>query len=307
MKFLKPYSIEEALEALEVSENRGTNENAVILAGGTDLMIKLHEEKLSFGKIVDISDVKELKQIEISHNLLTIGACVTFDEISSSELIKSYAAPLSKAASMVGSPQIRNMGTIGGNVANASPAADTSPVLIAMNAHVVAVGRKNSVTEERVIPIREFFKGKGKTDLKEGELIKEFRIFTKKVEDGNNISHGSIKEAGAFEKIGLRNALAISRISVAVHLEISGDKIINAGVGSGSIGQMPTYELEISNFLIGKSIASEDLEETIADGSDFFENIVAKRLEGRGTAFYKSSSAQGIFERALRDSISQLG
>ena len=131
-QFINPKSLTEALEYL----NQYSKE-AKIIAGGTDLLVQLRNEdhKLADVKfLVSIDSLSDLRQIQIDEDYISIGALVNHAEIASSKLILDRVNFLSKAASMIGSPQIRNRGTIGGNLINASPAADTVPVMIALDA-----------------------------------------------------------------------------------------------------------------------------------------------------------------------------
>jgi CO/xanthine dehydrogenase FAD-binding subunit len=130
--FINPKSLEEALECLNQY-----GKEAKIIAGGTDLLVQLRNEdhKLADVKfLVSIDSLSDLRQIQIDEDYISIGALVNHAEIASSKLILDRVNFLSKAASMIGSPQIRNRGTIGGNLINASPAADTVPVMIALDA-----------------------------------------------------------------------------------------------------------------------------------------------------------------------------
>ena len=138
-----PNTIEEACDLLWKAEGR-----AKIIAGGTDLVIGLRNGDQNPPSIIDITRIEELRKIEEKNGAVSIGAAVTHSEIASSSLVKRYGRVLSDATSEIGSPQIRNLGTIGGNIINASPSADTIPPLMVLN----AMGRVVSKEGERSRP-----------------------------------------------------------------------------------------------------------------------------------------------------------
>lgn len=141
-RYEQPVTLAEALTAM----NTGGRVKA--LAGGTDLAIQLHEREIDVDTIVDLSRVKKLKEISLKADGLHIGAMATFTQIEHDALVQQYCPMLAKAASMVGSPQVRNSGTVGGNLANAATAADSVPVMMAMDAQVVVMSEAAS----RVLP-----------------------------------------------------------------------------------------------------------------------------------------------------------
>ncbi|AFS78948.1 purine hydroxlyse, gamma subunit [Gottschalkia acidurici 9a] len=280
---IKAYNINEVTQAL--SENKG---KATLIAGGTDIMIKLRSKEVSHSVLIDVSDVAEMKNINISDDEITIGAAVTFTEIVSSNEIKKALPGLWEACSLVGAKQIRNTGTIGGNAANGSPAADSIPPLLALGAKVVIVSK----SEEKIIDIDDFFLGKGKTALEEDAVIKEFII----------PMYGKKFRIIGFDKLGLRNALAISRISSAVSLEVEDSIIKGAKVASGALGTIPTVEKKMGEFLVGKPLK----EDTIKEASDYFSDIVAERLKGRSSAEFKQEAVKGVITKALDKAFKQI-
>lgn len=259
---------------------------AVLLAGGTDVLVHLHEGKLKGSEIIDVSTVEELRHIETDGKTVSIGAAVTFTEASKSPLLREYPG-LTEACASVGSPQIRNAGTLGGNIANGSPAADSAPPLLALDG-VAVICKADS---QRKVPLSEFYTGKGSTVLKEDEVLTAIQ-FSVLPENGVIV----------FEKLGLRNALAISRISVALYLESENRVITKARVASGSIGLCPMRETVLEEFLIGKSLDGTWVEE----GMQLFSDQVSTRLAGRGTMPYKRIAIQGVFENAAQKAMGLL-
>lgn len=218
--------------------------NAQIIAGGTDLLVesRYKEQKLS-DQWIDISGIAELKKIREKDNRISIGSMVSHEEIVRSDLIRKYVPLLADACRAIGSMQIRNRGTIGGNVCNASPCADSIPALMALDARLVI----DSIVGEQVLPIPEFFLKPYQTVLKTGNWLKE--IHTKKM-DSN--------ECFAFLKLGRRNAVAIARMSFAVIMRIKNDEIIeDTRFVPGSVFPVWRRVTEVEEFLKGKPATRE--------------------------------------------------
>lgn len=270
--YFKPGTLKEALNLL--AENKGK-----ILAGGTDLILDLQRKEMP-GTIVDIGGISDLQHIKETEDRVMLGSGVTFTQIESSPVIRKYCLALSEAAGLVGSPQIRNQGTIGGNIANASPAADTVPAVVAMDGEV----RVASVRGERIVRISDLLKGIGKTDLAPDELILE--ISFKKISNFRS----------SFIKLGRRNALAISRMSSASGVKVDEKgSILEARIALGSVAPNPFRSLLVENVLVGKNIHDGIPEEAIQiAGKD-----VEERLGNRATAPYKKEAIKGVVRHAL--------
>jgi xanthine dehydrogenase FAD-binding subunit len=191
-----PTSINETLGLLEE-----WGPDASLIAGGTDLVVQLKDRLKSPKALIDIGHIPEIRGVrEIEDSNVWIGALSTHAEIASSALIKEAAPVLANACAQVGSPQIRNRGTIGGNISTASPAGDTIPALYVLEASVEIIGPKG----RRVAPIESFFHGPKKSALAPCEIVLGVRI--PKL-DKEYVSF--------FRKLGQRKALAISIVSVA--------------------------------------------------------------------------------------------
>lgn len=279
--FHKPETLDECLQL-----KARTGAEGVLLAGGTDVLVHMHEGKLNGSEIIDLTSVEELKAIAVNGSTISIGACATFTEVSASQTLISYSG-LTEACRSVGSPQIRNAGTLGGNIANGSPAADCAPPLLALAAHVI-LKKEGS---ERKIPLNEFYMGKGSTVMNNDEVLTslEFPVLPQ---------HAVI----VFEKLGLRNALAISRICLSLYLETDNGTISKARVASGSLGLTPIRETEIEAFLTGQPLDGN----WIAEGMELFSEQVSRRLAGRGTMPYKRIAVKGVFENAARKALKLL-
>ncbi len=159
-----PSSLSEALKAM-------ARPSVVAVAGGTDILVKLHDRQ-PWPKLLVLDHIKALHKITITPKEISIGPLVTFAEIEESELLRTHAPQLVEAASLAGSVQIRNRATIGGNIANGSPAGDLIPPLYALGATLAL----ESSNVKRSVPIDIFFKGPGATILKSNELITAIKL-----------------------------------------------------------------------------------------------------------------------------------
>ncbi|OGC92352.1 MAG: hypothetical protein A2W25_11020 [candidate division Zixibacteria bacterium RBG_16_53_22] len=209
---INPSSLRQALAAK-------ARPNLVVVAGGTDILVQLHDRvDRPWPKLLVLDGIKALGKITLHDDFVTIGPNVTFSEIESSPIIGKYAPQLAQAASVAGSVQIRNRATIGGNVANASPAGDLIPPLYVLGATLELL----SVRTKRSMPIEKFFVGPGKTVLKSNELITAIRI-------------SKVKRIGFFLRLGTRQALAISKVSVAAALMIKSGIILDVKIALGAV------------------------------------------------------------------------
>lgn len=276
----KASSLNEALELLELYK-----ENSKIIAGGTDLVIKLREKRVKPMVLIDISSIKEMIGINISEAFINIGAATNFSSIHMNQLFQGNLTGLAMAAKAVGSPQIRNSATIGGNICNASPAADILPPLLALEAEVII----KSKTGERLLPLEELLVDKGKVDIGPQELLFCIKFPQPKAD-----------ESIGFAKLGLRRALAIARISVAVFVEVKEDSFKRVRIATGACGRLPVREGYIEDFLMGRRIDAGIIE---AAGEKFSEGL-RERLAGRNAAEYKCEAIKGVFKEALTRAIS---
>lgn len=250
-----------------------------VIAGGTDIIIELRNEKISPKILIDTSKIEELKRVEEDRKYISIGAGVTFTEIVENPLFKDVVYGLYKSCKMVGAPQIRNKGTIGGNIAHGGAAADSVPPLIAL---------KSIVTLESIDGIREISLEKYYGDtIKDNELLTKIRF-----EKPNK------NQVLSFSKLGLRQALAISRLTTSALIEYEGEKIKNIVVASGALGISPLREYTVEEYLKGKEIE----EETIVEAINVLEKAMKERLEGRSTLPYKSKAIKTILRETLEES-----
>lgn len=271
-----PKSIEEAISLLQKYGS-----DSKIIAGGTDIVIELKNEKISPSVLIDITKIDELKKIEDDGEFITIGGATTFTDIVENQYIKDNLKGLYKACRMVGSPQIRNKGTIGGNIANGAAAADSAPPLICLDSMITLQNAEG----KREISLEEYYRDPIKAD--------ELLIFVK-------FKKPSKATKLTFSKLGLRKALAISRLTNSVLVEFDEeDNIKNIRVASGALGRTPIREHEVEKYLLNKKINEETIEESI----NVLKGSMEQRLKGRSTLPYKSEAIKTTLREALEDTL----
>jgi xanthine dehydrogenase FAD-binding subunit len=194
--------------------------NSQIIAGGTDLMVRLQENHQTLKSLVDVSCIADLKKIELEQSTIRIGAAVTYSEIINSEIVQQHAPILVAASRATGATQIQHMGTVGGNIANASPAGDILCALYACEAQLVLA----SLEGERLISLNQFIQSAGKTELQPGEMITHIQLQVLAEDSGS-----------AFIKYGLRQSQAISVLNVSVVLQSCQGKIGHTIVAVGAV------------------------------------------------------------------------
>ncbi len=219
--------------------------NAKIMAGGTDLLVFLRAKGGKTPTIICLEKITALNTIEQRDGTIHIGAVTSLTNIFESEVIGNQLGVLHSAIGELGSPLIRNMGTIGGNICTGSPAGDTLPALFVLCAEVVLKSRKS----ERILPINSFITGPGKTVLQEGEILHSIRV---SVSDQFNIHH--------FEKVGQRKALAISIVSFAALVSTEKNIVKEARFAWGSVGPTIIESEEVEQSLLGHPLTLPMLE-----------------------------------------------
>lgn len=243
-----PESLEEALEVI-------SKEDTIILAGGTDLMVRRKRPSGLIPKFdkntVFIANLQELKKIYIEREYLNIGTACTFSKITDSELVPEYFKVVIKD---IASPAIRNTATIGGNVCNASPAADILPLLYALEAELVVQNTKG----KRVVFIEDFIAGPGKHILGSDEVLREIRI---PIVNFNKYY---------YKKVGTRKATAISKLSFIGFIAVDQDIIKDVRIAFGAVAPTIVKSKKVENELIGQNIneisnMSEDIIEEYSD------------------------------------------
>lgn len=285
IKELEYHTAHDLAEALDLAAQFGARKR--FLAGGTDMMVRLKEGKVREDVIIDISRCAELRSIREEDGIIHIGALATHDELDRSPILQRGGRALAQAASKVGGPQIRHMGTIGGNVANASPAGDTIPALVVLDAHVTLA----SSAGRRDVPIIDFFTGPGRSVLAPDEMVTGF-----------SFAATGKDELTAFRKLGARQSVTISTANVAVYFRMGpGQRIQEARIAFGSLAPTvvrahKTEEL----FCHLPPILSFD---AIRGAAQMAWKEVAPIDDLRATAVYRKEVATGLLTEAAYDAL----
>ena len=277
-EYRRPSNLEECFEILGADP-----EHALILAGGTDLIPAFRSGKLSLPQnsvLVDISKIREISYISEAEGVIRIGAGTKLSEIAGSEVIAKSLPVLAETVKQMGSLQIRNMATIGGNLCNASPAADSAIPLLISNA-TLKVGNGQSF---RSVDVSAFFTGPGQTVLQKGELLLEIKIQVPPK-----------KSMCKFYKLGRRNAFTLSVVSVGVYMEKDGNAVKEARIAFGAVAPTPIRATEIEKYLVGKRLDSL----TIEEAAGMVENIVRPITDVRASEWYRKEMARNLLKKIL--------
>lgn len=276
MSFQMPQNLDELAAAL-----REKDKNTYLCAGGTDLVIHLRKDKNFHYSLIDLTHLPELSKITETEDHVLIGAGVTMTELEQSPVIRKWMPALAKAASMVGSTQIRNRATLGGNVANASQSSDTTPVLLAYGAEAEILDESGA---ETIRLVDDFVEGLEKTSLGEREVILKFLVRKQNVLSG-------------FAKVGTRKAVTISKINSCICAEIKEGCMAHPVVYLGAVGAKASRARLIEACLEGLSLSGCD-EEKVRDAvyAQIEENI-----PDRPSKHYKKSAAFGVVDQILDD------
>jgi len=256
--------------------------DARIIAGGTDLIIELEQGLHGpVGTLIDISRVEELSQITLEGDLIRLGAGVTHNQCLADPSIRKFALPLALACWEVGAPQIRNTGTIVGNLVTASPANDTIVPLYALQARLVI----QSLRGEREIGLKEFYTGVRAHILQPDELVTAVLI-PKMGPD----------QRGVFLKLGLRKAQAISLVTMAGVVTQEGDQITDAKITLGAVAPTIIHAESAENFLLGKTLT----EKNILSAAELAQEAARPIDDIRGSAAYREEISKVLVKRGLQ-------
>lgn len=239
-EYFEPKTVQEAVGLL-VKYKRA----AKLLAGGTDLMLGMKEGFVQPRYLINLKTIKGLDKIAYSKKGgISIGSLTTWTAILSSGAILEHYPILREAASLIGGYQIRNRGTIGGNICHASPSADSAPALMVYGAQCVVSGPRR----ERVIPIEEIFSGAQKTSLKPGEILTGFRIPTP-----------DPKSKGCYLKFSPRKAMDLPIVGVGALVRASNGTFEEVKIALGAVAPTPIRARKAERFLVGKPVSDPSI------------------------------------------------
>lgn len=274
MEAFTPATMEELQGAL-----KSLPQNCKILGGGTDLIIKMNPGLSKPDALCYLGYIKELKQITMEEGRLCIGAYATMTELQNHPVVRVCYPALMDAASDVGSLQIRNNGTIGGNIGNASPAGDLIPVMYLYHAMIEIMGPEG----KREVPVEKVIAGPGKTTLAGNEAIT--RIFLPKP-----------SFISSFVKLGFRKKVTIARIGLALGIEMDGDHVKQAEVIAGAISLTPVHVVKAEEYLKGKVLN----ETTVMDTAKYLADLIMEITPKEFDRDYKVFASRGIVMDAFR-------
>lgn len=272
----RPKTLKEALELLEKLEQ------AKPVAGGTDLLLLLRDGACKAKNLVDLSLIDELKYVEEGDGEIRIGAATTHNSLLQSSLIAEKAPALRDACAGIGSAQIRNLGTMGGNLCNASPAADTAPPLLTLDATVEIA----SFTGLRSIPLYNLFAGPKLNSLQPNEILTEIRFPVPP--EGAGMS---------FQKIGRRRGYTISIVNAAAYVELDSDFCRRAQLALGSVAPTPLRLRSLEEWLKDQKLTERLIEETVPA----CHRLVSPVDDIRASAEYRREMSCVLMRRALNE------
>ncbi len=273
-EYYEPRSIEEALNLLSKFRDQ-----AKILAGCTDLLVKMKTRQIEPRVIINIKKIPGLRYIIEDSEYVRIGALTTLRDVERSDIVRKYLPALHDAVKVMGSIQVRNMATLVGNLCNASPAADTAPPLLVHNARVIALSTRG----KRVIPLEEFFKGPGVTVLEPDEMVVEI------------VAEKAVKGSSAFEKIS-RVSVDLAIANAAIYAEISPEGFIEiARVAVGSVAPRPLRARFLEEKIRGLRVGSIELKEALYE----IDKEISPITDVRSTAEYRRYIIKVLLWNAL--------
>lgn len=256
-----------------------------LIAGGTELMVALNTGRLGSRSLLSIQHLRELRFIRVTADAVHIGAATTFTDIRRDETIARELPMLAQAASWTGSIANQNRGTLGGNLCNASPAADTPPALLAYDASVTLL----SVRGERTVPYSEFHLGYKNTALEPDEILYSARV-PRAYEGWRQY----------IRKVGTRNAQAISKTALAGVALVRESEIEEIRIGVASLADRPLRCVGTEDAVRGQSLAEADMEKTVRLGRAALAREAKPIDDIRSTAMYRTAVAANMLEEFLR-------
>ena len=258
--------------------------DAKVLVGGTDVLSKMKNELIAPKVLVSLKNIQNMDGIAyIPGKGLVIGAKVTHNDLVNSELLQKRYPSIPDAAHSMANNQIRNRGTIGGNLVNAVPSADLPPILIALDAHVTLVGRYG----KRILPLEEFFVGPNRSAIEPDEILTEITI-------ADQPTTGS-----AYFKFGLRRSGALAVVGVAVFVVAVGTHVERARIILGAVGPVPMRAKKAEQLLVGTLATEAALEEVGRAAAAECRPI----SDIRGSEEYRRDMVRVFTKRALRKAL----
>ncbi len=264
----KPASVEEAIAVLQSYDG-----HARVIGGGTDLLVESRRGlRRPFEAIVDASGIAGLNTISYSPSYIEIGCGVTHTQIVSDDRINQYGTCLAESCGVIGGPQVRNAGTLAGNIAHALPAGDGTMGLLALDGDVEIATSSGS----RWMPAKDTFVGPGKSVIdRHREVLTRLRF-----------KPATAGEGSAFHRVMRPQGLCLPIVSMAARLKMDGDIIVAASISMGPVGPIPWFAEPAAEALIGGSATSEQFEKAV---SVVLANVTLRASKYRATEDYRSA------------------
>ena len=287
--FYAPKTVVEALELLDRYKD-----SVAMIAGGTDLTLELNEWKYQPAVVIDLKKLTELDYIKVENGVVRIGAMATHAKIAANEIIREKVHVLYDACRQVGSPQIRNLATIGGNICQSSVAGDGLAACVCLDADVTI----KSVRGERTIKLDEFLAGEGK---ERRNILQADELMTEVSFPLPDTTH----TATSFYKLGKRRALAISVIGGSMVVSVDDNGVCTyARMRAGALGRYPMPFPTCEEHLVGKKLSWETMLETLPIMHD---QVLEANKSRPWSVFYKKESVQGVYKHVFADVLRKLG
>jgi len=281
-EYVAPKTVQEACFLLAKYQDK-----AKVIAGGTDLLVSIKKREITPQYLVNLKTIPGLDRIEYNQKGLKIGVLATHRVIAKHPIIIDEFGLLSTACNKIGTPQVRNMGTIGGNLCNAAPSADGTPPLIALSARAKLVSSKG----ERTVPLEEFFAGPGETILEPDELLTQIQI-----------PKPPARSAGVYLKFSPRGAVDIAVVGVAILLTLGEDGTCSDGkIVLGAVAPTPMRAKRAEAVIKGVKIEDKVIEQAAQAASDEAHPI----SDVRSSAGYRQEIVRVLIKRAIIQSLEQ--
>ena len=282
-ELVTPASVEEAIGIL--SDN---STNALPIAGGTDLLVRMKRDLVRPGLLVDISKIEELHRLELIDEGLLVGSMVTHAEIEASELVRHHTPALAAASASVGSSQTRNLGTIGGNLVSCVPSLDTAPPLLVLDARATVADAEG----RRQVSLETFFVAPRCSLLTPKELLLSILI-----------PREELGKPSSFLKFGRRNALTLSLVNGAACVEVdrASGRFQRARLALGAVAPTPIRARKAEAYLAGKEVSPE----TIAEAGRIAAGEAKPIDDFRSSARYRTELIRVLVRRVIEGAISR--
>jgi xanthine dehydrogenase FAD-binding subunit len=280
----KPETLEAAIKMLS------GNPNLKIIAGGTDVLVRMHNGSIEEAELLSLRDIPGMDEISILEDAtISIGAMATFAQLFRNDIINKYLPVLSEASVSVGGPQVRNMGTIGGNICNGAVSADSATTMLAYDAALKLV----SPAGTRIVKVRDFYAGPGKVHLLPGEILTNILV------SEDNYRNTS----GCYIKYSNRKAMDLAILGVSVVCKVEGGKFSDVRIALGVAAPTPIRCTEAETFARGQDIS----EETMKEIGKHAVNSSRARDSWRASKAYREHLIEILTIRALKETVRRGG